>query len=178
MSLQASSTAPTVDQLKLVETWRTRIRHLKMAHYEAYGSLDRTNKWLSAIVIAASAAAGPATYLVDKLKVESLTSTQVGLVLLGLSATVLATLQIFLRHSERAEKHHAAGATYAKLEMDIERLAVFPPETSERLASDVLMFRDEWQRLTGQSPVIPERIFRRYRRDIEGDSTGPPAPVR
>ena len=168
MSVPPPNLPPTPDQMSLVETWRMRIQHLKMCHYESFGYFEFTNKILGTAVIVLSAAAGPATYLVEKLKVEALTSSQVSLVVLGLSAAILATLQIFLRHSERAEKHQSAGATYAKLEMDIERLAAFPPATSGLLEREVLAFRDEWQRLTGQGPVIPQWIFRRHKKQIEG----------
>ena len=158
----------TPSQYALVETWRRRIQHLKMAHYQSCGAFEFRNKILGTVVITLSAAVGPATYLTEKLKTDDSPEWRAALVLLGLAAGIVATLQIFFRDSERAEKHRAVGATYAALEMDIERLAAFPPKDANKLEIAIAAFRDEWQRLTGQGPVIPQGVYKRHAREIDG----------
>jgi hypothetical protein len=178
MTAPESQNTATTEQIALVATWQKRIQYMKIAHYQSCNKFERRNKVLGTVVIFLAAAVGPATYVFDKLKLDS-PATFLALVLLGLSAGVLATLQIFFRDSERAEKHHSAGATYAKLEMDIETLAAFPPNDGKLLEARIGSFRDEWQRLTGQGPVIPARIYRMHSKEIEGlHSAGAVEPFR
>lgn len=124
------------------------------------------------LTIFLAATAPPLTYVATKLKVDDDPQILILATMVAALGGMLATLQIFFRDSERAERHRVAGSTYAKLEADVELILAFPPKEDLQFEKRIDEFRDEWARLTGASPVIPERIFQKVEDEIE-----PPPPV-
>lgn len=159
--------AQRIDPHELLLTWRRRFTHLKRSHYRACSYFEIRNRVFAVITIIFAASAPPLTYVATKLNLESDPMVLVVGTLVAALAGMLATLQIFFRDSERAERHRVAGATYAKLEGDTERVLAFPPGDEKALLHEVEKIRDEWTRLTGASPVIPEWIFRKVESEIE-----------
>ncbi|WNB76903.1 SLATT domain-containing protein [Methylomonas koyamae] len=158
--------------LDLLITWRRRFANLKRCHYRSCSYFEIRNRIFGAVTIFLAAAAPPLTYVATKLKVDDDPRILISATMVAALGGMLATLQIFFRDSERAERHRVAGATYAKLEADVELILAFPPTDALQFEKRIDEFRDEWARLTGASPVIPERIFQKVEHEIE-----PPPPV-
>ncbi len=153
--------------LDLLVTWRRRFANLKRCHYRSCSYFEFRNRVFGVITILLAAAVTPLTYVATKLKVDNEPGILIFVTMVAALGGMLATLQIFFRDSERAERHRLAGATYAKLEADVELILAFPPTDALQFEKRIDEFRDEWTRLTGASPVIPERIFQRVEDEIE-----------
>lgn len=158
----------------LLADWLRRFHNLKRAHFRAAWHFERRHRRYGRITIALSTVVPPVLVLLGQPDARTvLTGLPYIFLALGLVAAIaatLATLQVFDRDSERAERHRVAGSSYAKLEADLELLIASMPAANE-LAGKVSEFRDEWSRLTGSSPVIPEAIFRQVEQEIETPSS-------
>lgn len=158
--------SPRIDPHDLLLTWRKRFTHLKRSHYRSCSYFEIRSRVLAVVTIVLAASAPPLTYVATKLNLENDPTFLVLGTLVAALGGMLATLQIFFRDSERAERHRVAGSTYAKLEGETERVLSFPQD-EKTLQAEIDKIRDEWNRLTGSSPVIPECIFRKVESEIE-----------
>ncbi|MEO7160918.1 MAG: SLATT domain-containing protein [Polaromonas sp.] len=159
--------APILDPSQLLDEWHRRFHNLKRAHFRAAWWYEKRNRRYGRGTIVLSAAAAPLTFVLAKAGLESDFYWVAVVAAVAALAGILATLQIFDRDSERAERHRVAGSVYAKLEGDVEEVCAFLPTDSQTLQRYAQQFRDEWHRLTGSSPVIPERIFKEVEDEIE-----------
>ena len=144
---------------ELITQWRIRVSRMKYAHYQAAIVFERMHLYFGIPVIILSTVVGTAVFA--SLDSSANADVQVAVGLLSMLAAVLASLQTFLRHSERAEKHRAAGARYGGLTVELEMLGIFPPGDPEQLRKRLAEFTMRWTRARDESPAIPERLWRR-----------------
>ena len=158
----------------LLADWLRRFHNLKSAHFRAAWHFERRHRRYGRVTVALSTVVPPVLVLLGQPDTRTvLTGLPYIFLALGLVAAIagtLATLQIFDRDSERAERHRVAGSSYAKLEADLELLIASMPAAGE-MANTVTEFRDEWSRVTGGSPVIPEWIFKQVEQEVERPSS-------
>lgn len=159
--------SPILDPSQLFDEWHRRFHHLKRAHFRAAWWYERRNRRYGRATIILSAMAAPLTFVLAKGGFDSQFYWIAVVAVVAALAGILATLQIFDRDSERAERHRVAGGVYAKLEGDVEETCAFMPGDPATLQLRAQQFRDEWHRLTGSSPVIPEPIFKEVEGEIE-----------
>jgi len=152
------------DPKELIVTWHYRVCRIQFAHYDAATHFERLNLLLGVPVIVLSAAVG--TTIFATLTRSPSPRTQIYVGLLSVTAAVLASLQTFLRFSERAEKHRACGAKYAGLKTELEMIRAFPREPLE-MQKFLESFGAKWAALHGESPTIPERIYARATSRVE-----------
>src|SRR3954451_18667022 len=142
-----SALASAIQYGPLLADWLRRFHNLKRAHFRAAWHFERRHRRYGRITIALSTAVPPVLVLLGQPDARTvLTGLPYIFLALGLVAAIagtLATLQVFDRDSERAERHRVAGSSYAKLEADLELLVASMPAANE-LASKVSEFRDEW----------------------------------
>lgn len=120
---------------ELTKQWVERVSCLKVAHYQSAGHFERRNALIGGILIFMTAAVTTLTTL--RLAYPNLFLWwHLVIAVAGLLSTVLAGLQTFFRWSERAEKHRTAGATYARLELQLEKLRSFEQEADEKNVDD------------------------------------------
>ena len=158
---------PILEPGQLFDEWHRRFHHLKRAHFRAAWWYEKRNRRYGRATIVLSTAAAPLTFVLAKSGLDGQFYWVAVVSVVAALAGLLATLQIFDRDSERAERHRVAGGIYAKLEGDVEETCAFLPASSEALQIRAQQFRDEWHRLTGSSPVIPEFIFKEVEGEIE-----------
>ncbi|EKS70798.1 MULTISPECIES: SLATT domain-containing protein [unclassified Caballeronia] len=136
----------------LVLAWIRRARESQIRHYTMADRLTRCGRRLGLAVIGITAATGTSAFL-------SLVATAVSPdvhILIGmtsLSAAVLASLQTFLRYSERAELHRRAGAQYGAVRRRLE--AIHAADVSLRDACVVDAVRDELDQIAQTAPHLP-----------------------
>ncbi len=152
---------------ELFDEWHLRFHHLKRAHYRAAWWYEKRTRLLSRFTIVLAVAAPPLAFVVPLMGAETRLYWGALAVVVAAFAAILASLQIFGRDAECAERHRAAGGTYAKLEGDVEELCAFMPADRELLQRHAQELRHEWHRLTGSSPVIPDWIFKAVENEIE-----------
>jgi hypothetical protein len=143
---------PPVDEQQLLLKWIRRARESQIRHYTMADRLTRCGRRLGLAVIGITAATGTSAFL-------SLVATAVSPdvhILIGmtsLSAAVLASLQTFLRYSERAELHRRAGAQYGAVRRRLE--AIHAADVSLRDACVVDAVRDELDQIAQTAPHLP-----------------------
>lgn len=154
---------------QLIRTWAYRVQRLKIGHYCAAARFERRGVRLGVIVICISSIAPAVAYIASAYDVAGDRWVVLGIAMIVFISGMLSTMQIFLRHSERAERRRAAGATYAKLELEVEKIAAFLPQEALSQRQSIEDLQDEWERVTGGSPVIPQDIYERECSGIEGE---------
>lgn len=170
----ALASPPSATQFgPLLSDWLRRFHNLKRAHFRAAWHFELRHRRYGRITIALSTLIPPVLVLLGTPDTrEILTGLPYIVLAVGVIAAIvgaIGSLQVFDRDSERAEKHRVAGSSFAKLEADLELLIAIMP-SAEEMAVKVSEFRDDWSRLTGSSPVIPERIFSQVEQEIETPS--------
>jgi hypothetical protein len=103
---------------EVLNGWYERVTNAQKAHYLSTNHFTRWSMGLGIPVIALSAIVGTSIFFALQNRPEPCVQILVGLC--SLTATVLASLQTFLGHSERAEKHRVAGAKYGALCRELE----------------------------------------------------------
>lgn len=87
---------------------------------------------------------------------------------LAIAATVLAALQTFLRHEERAEQFREAARSYGTLRRRIERARDFPPPTEDEALA---LMKELEEALSGAAvgkPNVPQSIWDRAELKVKG----------
>ncbi len=149
---------------ELLGDWYRRLRFSQFAHYESAKSFEHLNYQIGIPVVVLSAFVGTSVFAsLGKVTDEKLQ------ILIGLTSVVtaaLASIQTFLRFSERAEKHRIAAAKYGALRRKIEELLAMAGDVTKDATTAL---RKDMDRLSEEAPHIPERIWSRRQEVIEED---------
>ncbi len=154
----------TAEQRKIIEEWRQDMKLIFGAHYASCVEAQKLNCRLGIPVVALSAIVGTSS-LAD-LASDPLPLTKIVVGLTSLLVAVLASLQTFLRYSERAEMHRKAGAKFAALHKEIDHILVCPPKDVE-LGRWMATFRKKWDRLSLESPTTSPRSWKRRKMELQ-----------
>lgn len=157
----------TDEERELILKWIRNVKSAQRAHYEAATYAERMHYRLGIPVVALSTIVGASVFATLEESPFSWVRVLVGAV--SILAAVLASVQTFLRYSERAVKHREAGVKYGTLQREIERVAAFPPEDKKELRDWVDSFRQRWAGLAQESPVVPKHIWDRVVVRIEAE---------
>ncbi|WP_045458648.1 SLATT domain-containing protein [Caballeronia cordobensis] len=161
MTVTTSLFEPPRDMHALVLAWIRRARESQIRHYTMADRLTACGRRLGLAVIGITAATGTSAFL-------SLVATAVSpdvRVVIGmtsLSAAVLASLQTFLRYSERAELHRRAGAQYGAVRRRLEAIHAADPCVHDARALDAV--RDELDHIAQNAPHLPRATPQAERR--------------
>ena len=146
-----------------LRTWLQRCR-ITMAAYNA-ASVKATAADRRLGVPAAALSAVVATSVFATAQAETAVELRLATGGLAVGAAVLAALQAFLRHGERAEQYREAARRYGGVRRRIEQALVLPPEGREEaraLLCDVAAALDDAGR---GKPNVPGRIWARAKRN-------------
>jgi hypothetical protein len=141
---------------ELVEEWLSRVDRMKDAHYSAATVLQRSHMYLGLPSAILSAVVGAAVFA--SLSGTDSVAMKVATGLVSLLAAVLAGLQTFLRHAERAEQHRVAGAKYGALKSELQLLQTFLPTDPTKVETRLEVVRRRWDQIREKSPAIPSRL--------------------
>ena len=147
----------------VINKWHERVSKTQNAHYEAGGMYEKSFICLGTIVIIASATLGGIDVLVPSgdgpFSAENIKHYS-GFI--SLFIAIVAGLQTFLKLSQRAERHHLAGANYGEVRRSLEEIVIIC-EVSEAEAMDRLhRIKKEMDSYAIQSPQIPKKILTKY----------------
>jgi hypothetical protein len=141
---------------QLLADWRRRARESQFAHYEAVKPLVRANTSFGVVAVVLSTFVG--TSLFATLESQSTSSFRLLIGFISVLAAVLSSLQTFLRYSERAEKHRAAGARFGSLRREIELVqAKGPPYDEARIET----LREKLDSISSEAPEISEIVWKK-----------------
>jgi hypothetical protein len=157
---------PAIDTDSLLLKWIRRARESQMSHYDMANLLGKRNRGLGVSVIAITSVIGTTAFLsMIATGVSPLVRIFIGLI--SVLASVMASLQTFLRYAERAEEHRAAGARYGAIRRRLEAIYARAPEA--RAAYDFVEIREELDRLAQEVPNVPTAVFIKTQRDLSAD---------
>lgn len=144
----------------LVLQWLKRCRESQFAHYEVATKYQKQNSWFGAPAIIINSLVS-ASLFATFLKSEN---EKIRFFALGLSlfSIVLTSLQTFLKSSEKAEMHRAAGAEFAELRRKLEILHAAGTVTQTKLDE----IEKELSALAKRAPNVPSSIFDKVKRSI------------
>jgi hypothetical protein len=166
---------------ELIEEWHAGIRINVLAHYECSKLFERYHRTLGYPTVILSALAG--TAFVSSLTDSSVWWARAFAILLSLAVTVFASLQTFLRYSERAGKHKAAATEFGKLRRELEQIIALIPANDIVTARDMEAVRVKWGELSTHAPAIPNHVYTRmflkvwHKPGLAGQPHIPPPPT-
>lgn len=150
---------------ELVKGWVLHAAKARRKHEEAARRLDRLRYWIGVPAIVISAIVGAS--VIASLEAQFGVWVTIAVGLGAILASMLASLQTFLAHAERAEKHRAAGVEYKAAVRELEeRLAERRPQGAmscddEELRHWVETMRQHLDALERKAPIVPEGIHQR-----------------
>lgn len=158
-------------ETKVLDDWHRSLIILHRAHWEAASYFEDRNFWLGLAAAVASAVAGTTVFATLEGSPSVLVRSAVGA--FSIVAAMLSAIQAFLRSSEVAARHKAAGVKFGQLRREIEQaqLVGLPTETSEKEAA-LKDFRARWDETESSVAPVPSAIFKRVSRNVakyEGD---------
>lgn len=138
--------------VSLLENWLRRTRESQRGHYKAAARLEHLNYWLGIPVVIMTTVVGTSVFASLQRRVDIRWQVMIGV--FSVLAAVLASLQTFLRFSEKAEKDRSAGAAYGAIRRELEIfLSVAPIQEDPKQWLDGLRTRID--ALAKDAPEIP-----------------------
>ena len=150
---------------ELLEKWYSRAIKVQNAHYAAASTFNKRHYFLGVIAATMSTIVGSSVFAS-----AGKTSNQVIVILVGIAslfAAVLIALQTFTSYGDRSEKHHKAGIRYGEFKREIEQKLVFMPQVPDELNAYITDLRTRWDAAAQECPVIPQRIWNRFDKELE-----------
>ena len=140
----------------LLKDWLRRTRESQFGHYAAAKRLGYLNYGLGIPVVVMSALVGSSVFAALGKQVDLRLQIAVGVT--SVVTAALASLQTFLRFSEKAEKHRSSGAAFGAIRRRIEESLAVPPEPGEvkTLLAEV---RGQMDTLAKEAPEIPSHVW-------------------
>lgn len=151
---------PPGDARALVLNWIRRSRDSQFRHYAMADWLTARGKRLGLALIAVTAITGTSAFL-SLVATGASPALRVAIGVTSMSAAVLASLQTFLRYSERAELHRRTGAQYGAVRRRLEAIHAADPWHGD--LRDITLARDELDHIAQSAPQLPRRFFARAR---------------
>ena len=151
----ADSYDPPRDTPALVMAWIRRARESQIRHYTMADRLTGCGRRLGLGVIGITAATGTSAFL-SLVATAMSPDVRVVIGMTSLSAAVLASLQTFLRYSERAELHRRAGAQYGAVRRRLEAIHAADPCMHDVRVIDAV--RDELDHIAQTAPHLPRTL--------------------
>ncbi|MBN1884867.1 MAG: SLATT domain-containing protein [Candidatus Krumholzibacteriota bacterium] len=159
-------TVPDTDDTcrRLLWNWHLAIRICHKAHIKAAAFLHRSNRRFGVPVVILSTVTGASVFATIESSPDVRIRIAVGLV--SVTAGVLAGLQTFLGHADRAETHRVAAQRYGALRRELEEvlhtctdLTVLP----EGYLADIRM---RWDEIDKDSPSLSQALYERVARSV------------
>lgn len=163
---------------KILDDWHRSLVILHRAHWEAASYFEDRNFWLGLAAAVVSAVAGTTVFATLEGSPSVLVRGLVGA--FSIVAAMLSAIQAFLRSSEVAARHKAAGVKFGQLRREIEQtqLVGLPTGVTEKEAA-LKDFRDRWDEAESSVAPVPGAIFKRVSRNVakyEGERQDSPPP--
>ncbi|MEJ2155440.1 MAG: SLATT domain-containing protein [Desulfobacteraceae bacterium] len=84
-------------------------------------------------------------------------------------AALLASLQTFLRYSERSNQHHDAAVKYDYLRKRVEHLLNYPPDNKNDIENRLKEIDRDFNLLRRESPNTPDQIWQNVKKEYSND---------
>jgi hypothetical protein len=155
---------------KLVADWADKAQCYRWMHDKSHHTLGAYNQYMVIPVIILSTLSGTANFGLDTIFTDPASQNKkyatLGIGSIGIITGIITTIANFLRYAQLSEAHSLASISWSKFSrvLTIE-LSLHPRERTD-VFSFLKMFRAELDRLIEQSPVIPEFIIHRFKKEF------------
>jgi hypothetical protein len=141
----------------LLHVWMTNSKRAMIAHYESANWFSRLNYFFGIPVVALSTIVGTSVFATLQKQVAP--SIQLAVGMISVLAAVLASLQTFLRFSDRSTKHHAAASDYESVKRQIQEAVVNRDTNTQSGANILTQVRERMDVLGKNAPSIPKKVW-------------------
>lgn len=145
---------------ELLTKWLERVRRAQSAHYDSAVRCDRWHFWIGVPLVILTSFIGTSVFVTLQREAGAYIKIAVGLA--SVAAAVLASVQTFLRFSERAVSHRAAGMRFGALRKEIEHMQAFPPKDPDQTKDLAKSLLDKWNKINEESPTANQRFYKRH----------------
>lgn len=149
----------------LLTDWFRRARESQFIHYECGVWYSRLNYLLGIPSIVLSTVVGTAIFASFETSATGAERIVIGL--LSIISAVLASLQTFLRFSERAEHHRSTGSGYGAVRRSLEYLKTFPPNDEDNIKQSLKEIKEQMDELAKEAPEVPARMKRKLDNEVK-----------
>ena len=163
--MPTSKYIPPNNNEELVLAWIRRTRESQFAHYEQATKFRRASTLLGIPVIVITAIVGTTVFSSIS---QTTTSNNVKIFvgLLSVLASVLASLQTFMKLSERSEQHRIFGAKYGGIRRKLEQ--IYASRESQAITTQLLEYLNtDLNALAEEAPDIPVKAFKKIQTTAE-----------
>ena len=152
---------------KLLAKWADRSACYRWLHDEAEKKYSRLNMILTIPVIVLSTLTGTANFgLGSTVPASFQTVAQLGIGGVSLFTGIISTIANYLRYAQRMEAHRGAAISWGKLYRKISVELSLARPIREKCMDFILVCRSEMDRLTEQSPSIPNDILKKFKSEF------------
>jgi len=156
-----------IQEEKLLAKWADRSACYRWLHDEAEKKYSRLNMILTIPVIILSTLTGTANFgLGSTVPSNFQTVAQLGIGGVSLFTGIISTIANYLRYAQRMEAHRGAAISWGKLYRKISVELALARSLREKCMDFVLVCRSEMDRLTEQSPTIPDDILKKFKSEF------------
>jgi hypothetical protein len=141
--------------------WHGRVRGAQQSHFQSAVACERKHLWLGLPTVLLSTVVGSSVFATLDKAATDREKLIVGS--LSVCAAALAAIQTFLRYTERAERHRAAGAKFGALKKELEVALQYPPNGGDAEETYLRDFKAQWDHIVDSSPTAQESFFQKYK---------------
>lgn len=155
-------------QEKLLKQWAEIATSFRWMHHHAHLRYAWMHFWFTLPVIVMSSITGTMNFAQGTFPTKYETYVPLLIGSINLIAGIITTVASYLRVSELSEGNRVASIMFGKLSRNI-RVELLLPSTERTMdgADFISMCRSELDRLTEQTPDIPQKIEKRFVRQFE-----------
>jgi hypothetical protein len=148
-----------IQEEKLLAKWADKAACYRWLHDESEKKYSRLNMILTIPVIVLSTLTGTANFgLASMVPTNVQNLAQVGIGGVTLFTGIVSTVANYLRYAQRMEAHRGAAISWGKLYRKISVELALARHLRESCMEFLLVCRSELDRLTEQSPTIPDDV--------------------
>jgi len=153
-----------IQEEKLLAKWADKAACYRWLHDESEKKYSRLNMILTIPVIVLSTLTGTANFgLASMVPIEMQNLAQIGIGGFSLVTGIVSTVANYLRYAQRMEAHRGAAISWGKLYRKISVELSLSRLQREPCMDFLLVCRSELDRLTEQSPSIPDDIVSKFK---------------
>lgn len=148
----------TEEQVEMLQAMETRLTISQRGHYATCSFFLTIHYWVGIPLIII-------TTVVTALSSSETSSTLDVFIqfpwiatVLGVFSTIFASLQVFIKPSEKAEQHRQCAIRYGCLKREIETFLAYPKEEIE-VEEFFEHVRESWQVTAEMAPLTPKRLY-------------------
>lgn len=156
--------------VELLKLWRHRVRLNSRAHYQMEERCERLS--FSFGVASALLSAMVGVLVLVGVKIDPPIWLRILTASISIIVAAITAIATSAKWSDKAAKHHVAGAEYGKMLRKIEEILVLPPESEVDARKSVKALREKLDQIPVESPPVLRRVWRALPKELTPSNKG------